>query len=67
MLVVVVLLEHLQVLHHPEARHLQPGLQLGERAAVTHEEQVEQEAAGRVGEGLEDPVVVRGTRHGSIM
>ena len=52
------LLEHAQVLHDAEARHLQLGLQLGERAAVTHEEPVEQEATGRVGECLEHAVVV---------
>jgi hypothetical protein len=33
-------LEHGQVLHDAEARHLQLGLELGERAAVTFEEQV---------------------------
>ena len=33
-------------------------LQLGERPAVTLEEHVEQEAAGRVGQRLEDPVVL---------
>ena len=51
-------LEHAQVLHDAEARHLQLGLQLGQRAAVTLEELVEQEATRRVGERLEHAVVV---------
>ena len=46
------------MLHHPEAGHLQLGLELGERAAVTHKEPVEQEAPRRVGQRLEDTVVV---------
>ena len=40
-------LEHLEVLHHAEAGHRQLGLQLGERASVALEEEVEQEPAGR--------------------
>ena len=52
------LLEQAQVLHHAEARHLQVGLELPERAAVALEEPVEQEAPRRIGERLEDPVVV---------
>ena len=52
------LLEHAQVLHDPEAGHLQLGLELGQRAAVTLEEPVEEEAAGGVGERLEHEVVV---------
>src|SRR5438270_734222 len=51
-------LQHPQVLHHAEARHLQLGLELGQRAAVTLEQPVEQEATRRVGECLEDRVVV---------
>ena len=51
-------LEHAQVLHDPEARHLQLGLELGERAAVTLEETVEQMPPRRVGECLEDAVAV---------
>ncbi len=51
-------LEHAQVLHDPEAGHLQLGLELGERAAVALEEPVEEKAPGRVGERLEDQVVV---------
>ena len=47
-----------QVLHDAEARHLQLGLELGQRAAVTRVEPVEQEAARRVGECLEYAVVV---------
>jgi hypothetical protein len=50
--------ENAQVLHHAEPRHFQLGFELAQRAAVTLEEQVEQEAAGRVGERLEYPVVV---------
>lgn len=52
------LLEHPQVFHHAEARHLQLGLELGERAAVTLEEPVEQEPARGIGERLEHAVVV---------
>ena len=52
------LLEEAQVLHHAEPGHLQLGLELGERAAVTHKEPVEQEAPRRVGQRLEDTVVV---------
>ena len=51
-------LEHAQVLHHAEAGHLELGLELRERAAVTLEEPVEQVAPRRVGERLEDLVVV---------
>jgi len=51
-------LKHPQVLHHAEARHLQPGSELRERSAVTLEEPVEEEATRRVGERLEDPIVV---------
>ena len=50
--------EHLQVLHHAEAGHLQLRLELGERAAVALEEPVEEVAPGRVGQGLEHAVVV---------
>jgi hypothetical protein len=46
------------VLHHAEPRHLQLGLELRERSAVTLEEPVEQVPAGRVRQGLEDAVVV---------
>lgn len=56
-------LEDAQVLHHAKPRHLQLGLQLRERAAVTRKEQVEQEATGRVGEGLEHPVVIHATQN----
>jgi hypothetical protein len=50
--------EHAQVLHDAEARHLQLRLEICERAAVTDKEPVEEEAARRVGECLEDAVVV---------
>jgi hypothetical protein len=53
-------LEQAQVLHHAEARHLQLGLQLGERAAVTLEQAVEEEATRGVGERLEHAIVVVG-------
>ena len=52
------LLEHAQMLHDAEARHLDLRLELAERAAVMLEEPVEQEAPCRIGECLEDPVVV---------
>ena len=54
--------EHAQVLHDAEARHLQLGLELGERAAVTRKEQVEQEATRPIGERLEHAVVVHRDR-----
>jgi len=50
--------EHTQVLHDAEARHLQLRLELCERAAVTNEEPIEQEAARRIGECLEHAVVI---------
>jgi hypothetical protein len=53
-------LQHLEVLHHTEPRHLQLGLELGQRAAVTLEEPVEQEPPGRVRERLEHAVVLVG-------
>jgi len=51
-------LEHTQVLHDAEAGHLQLGLELGERAAVTLEEPVEEESPRRVREGLEHEGIV---------
>ena len=52
------LLEDSQMLHDPEAGHLQLGLELRERAAVTREEPVQEKTPSRVGERLEDLVVV---------
>ena len=52
------LLEELQVLHDPEPRHLQLGLELRQRAAVALEELVEQEPTGGVGQSPEHTVVV---------
>jgi hypothetical protein len=46
------------MLHHAEAGHLELGLELCERAAVALEEPVEEMAPRRVGERLEDLVVV---------
>ena len=55
------LLEHLQVLHHAEARHRQAPLECREGLAVLPEELVEQGPAGRVGQCLEhlvhDPTI----------
>src|SRR4029450_10877353 len=51
-------LEDSQVLHDAEARHLQLRLKLGQRAAVTLKEQVEQEATRRVTERLKHTVLV---------
>ena len=51
-------LQHAQVLHHSEARHLQLRLELGARAAVTLEEPVEEESPRRVGERLEHEAIV---------
>ena len=50
--------ENRQMFHHPEARHFQPGVELFERAAVTLEEPIEEEATGRVGQRLENQVVI---------
>ena len=52
------ILEHPQMLHDAEARHLDLRLELRERAAVTFVEPVEQEPPRRIGERLEDVVVV---------
>ena len=52
-------LQHFEVLGDAEPRHLQLGLELRQRAAITPEQQVEQEATGRIGERLEHPIVVR--------
>ena len=46
------------MLHGAEAGHLQLGLELRQRAAVTLVEPVEQEAPRRIAERLEDEVVV---------
>ena len=56
-------LEHAQVLHHAEPRHLQLGFQLAERAAVTLVEPVEEVPPGGVGKRLEDAVVVGHMRY----
>src|SRR5678815_3769269 len=58
-------LEDSQVLHDAEARHLQLRLKLGQRAAVTLKEQVEQEATRRISERLEHTVLV--CAHASTM
>ena len=50
--------EDAQVLHDAEARHLQLRLELGERAAVTRKEPVEEVTAGRVSQRSEHAVVV---------
>ena len=47
------------MLHHAEARHVQIGFELGERAAVTREELVEQEATRPIGERFEYAILVR--------
>ena len=52
------LFQQAQVLHDADARHVQLGFEFGQRAALTLEEQVEQEATGRVGQRLEHTVVV---------
>jgi hypothetical protein len=44
--------------HHPEAGHLELRLELGQRAAVTLKESVEQVPPRRGGERLEHAVVV---------
>ena len=50
------LLEHLEVLHHAEARHRRPLLERAERLPILGEEPVEQFPSRRVGECLEDRV-----------
>ena len=50
--------EDAKMLHHAEARHLQLGLELGERAAVTRVEPVEEVTARRVGQSPEHAVIV---------
>ncbi len=54
--------EHAQMLHDAEAGHLQLGLELGQRAAVTLEEPVEEESPRRVRECLEHEGLVRHRR-----
>jgi hypothetical protein len=49
------ILEHAQVLHHPETCHRESLLQLAERLAVPLEELVEQLPARRIRECLEGP------------
>src|SRR5512143_983167 len=54
------LLQHLEVLHHAEARHRQATLEGAERLPVLLEEPVEQLAPGRIAERLEH--LVHGSR-----
>ena len=51
------------MLHHAEAGHLEPALQLAERLAVALEELVEEMAAGRVGQGPEHRVAIWSVCH----
>src|SRR5262245_63661951 len=52
-------LQHLQVLHHAETRHLfQLVLKFQERASIPREQQIKQEASCRVGKSFEDLVVI---------
>ena len=57
------LLEHAQVLHDTEPGHVELGVELSERAAVTLVEQVEQEAPARIGQRPERGIVVVRHRH----
>jgi len=50
--------EHAQMFHDAEPGHLHLGLELGERAAVTLEEPVEEESPRRVRECLEHEGIV---------
>jgi len=52
-------LEDPQMLHDAEARHLQLGFELRQRAAVALEEPVEEEPTCSIGQRLEDEVVIR--------
>jgi len=56
--------EDAEVLHHPETRHLELRLELGQRAAGTLEEPVEQETPRRVCEGLEPTIISSGVASG---
>jgi len=51
------LLQHAQVLHHPEPRHRQLRLQLFERAAVALKEEVKQSPTAWIGEGAKNNFV----------
>jgi hypothetical protein len=50
--------EDAKMLHHAEARHLQLGLELSERAAVTREEPIEEVTPRRISQCPEHAVVV---------
>lgn len=50
--------ENAQMLHDTKAGHLQLGLELRERAAVSHEEPVEQESPRGICERLEYTIIV---------
>ena len=56
------LFEHLEVLHHAEARHLELAVELGQRAAVPFEQEIQQMPPRGIGERPEDEIVVQ--RHG---
>ena len=55
-------LEHLEVLHHAEARHLEVLLERTERLAVLPEQLVEQLPTGRISQGFEHRVHTRDNR-----
>ncbi len=50
--------EHTQMLHDPESRHLDLRLEFGERLTILGEQSVEYQAPGRIGQCLEDVIVV---------
>ena len=52
------LFQQAEMLHDPDARHGNVGFELRQRATLTFEEKIEQEAARRVGQRLEHQVVV---------
>ncbi len=50
--------QNLQMLHDAETRHLEPGLQFLQRAAVALKKQVQEEASCRIGKCLEYVIVI---------
>src|SRR5688500_13188031 len=50
--------EHLEMLHHAEARHLELPLELAQRLPVPLVQQIEQEASRRIAQRLEHQILV---------
>lgn len=45
--------------HYPETRHIEPGLQIFQRAAVALKEEIQEKTPRRVGKRLENEIVIR--------